>query len=65
MNNDITKKMPFSMIAEQALLGSVLIDPESIRNIADSISDSDFYVAEHRQIFAAMECMTNPAARDI
>lgn len=42
------------MIAEQALLGSVLIDPESIRNIADSISDSDFYVAEHRQIFAAM-----------
>ena len=36
------------------MLGSVLIDPESIRNIADSISDSDFYVAEHRQIFAAM-----------
>lgn len=54
MNNDIIKKMPFSMVAEQALLGSVLIDPESIRNIADTVSDTDFYVAEHRQIFAAM-----------
>lgn len=54
MNNDIIKKMPFSMIAEQALLGSVLLDPESIRNVADTVSDSDFYVAEHRQIFAAM-----------
>ena len=54
MNNDIAKKMPFSMIAEQALLGSVLIDPESIRNIADTVSDSDFYVTEHQQIFAAM-----------
>ena len=54
MNNDIAKKMPFSMIAEQALLGSVLTDPESIRNIADTVSDSDFYVTEHQQIFAAM-----------
>ena len=54
MNNDIIRKMPFSMIAEQALLGSVLLDPESIRNVADTLSDSDFYVAEHQQIFAAM-----------
>lgn len=54
MNNDVIKKMPFSMIAEQALLGSVLLDPESIRNVADTVSDSDFYVSEHRQIFAAM-----------
>ena len=51
MNNDIIRKMPFSMIAEQALLGSVLLDPESIRNVADTLSDSDFYVAEHQQIF--------------
>ena len=54
MNNDIIRKMPFSMIAEQALLGAVLLDPESIRNVADTLSDSDFYVAEHQQIFAAM-----------
>ncbi len=54
MNNDVIKKMPFSMIAEQALLGSVLLDPESLRNVADMVTDADFYVSEHRQIYAAM-----------
>ncbi len=42
------------MIAEQSLLGSVLIDPESFNRIADMISASDFYIAEHAQIFTAM-----------
>lgn len=54
MNEEIIRKLPFSMIAEQSLLGSVLIDPESFNCIADMISASDFYIAEHAQIFTAM-----------
>lgn len=54
MNEEIIRKLPFSMIAEQSLLGSVLIDPESFNRIADMVSASDFYIAEHAQIFTAM-----------
>lgn len=50
----LTRKLPFSLIAEQSLLGSVLVDPESFTRIADMVSASDFYLEEHQQIFSAM-----------
>ena len=46
--------MPCSLAAERALLGSVLIDPSSIVDIAAKVSADDFYVQEHKQIFLAM-----------
>ena len=54
MAEDIIRKLPFSAIAEQSLLGSILIDPQSINLIADSISSEDFYLEEHKQIYLAM-----------
>ncbi len=48
------KKIPFSLIAEQSLLGSILVDPESLNLIADTIREDDFYLEEHRQIYSAM-----------
>lgn len=54
MNDEIIRKMPFSLIAEQSLLGSVLIDPDSLNEIADIVSASDFYITEHTQIYLAM-----------
>ncbi len=54
MNEEFTKKLPFSLIAEQSLLGSVLIDPVCLREIADKISAEDFYITEHTQIYLAM-----------
>lgn len=54
MNEDISRKLPFSLIAEQSLLGSILIDPNSFNEIADAVSASDFYLQEHEQIFLAM-----------
>lgn len=59
-NNDMNsgesliRKLPFSLIAEQSLLGSVLVDPESFNQIADAVSAADFYLTEHQQIFTAM-----------
>ena len=54
MNEEIIKKMPFSLIAEQSLLGSVLIDPDAFNDIADMVSSTDFYITEHTQIYLAM-----------
>ena len=54
MNEDLTKKLPFSLIAEQSLLGSILIDPASLDLVADLVNASDFYISEHTQIYLAM-----------
>ncbi len=51
------RKMPFSMEAEQAVIGSVLIDPASLDSITGIINYEDFYVEEHRDIFSAMQSM--------
>jgi replicative DNA helicase len=48
------RKLPFSLLAEQSLLGSVLVDPEAFNLIADMVSVTDFYLEEHQQIFSAM-----------
>ena len=53
MNEELNRKLPFSLIAEQSLLGSILIDPASINEVADLIKADDFYIAEHKQIYLA------------
>lgn len=45
---------PHQLEAEQATLGSILIDQEAIVKIADRIQPEDFYVDKHRLIFDAM-----------
>ena len=57
MNNELDRKLPFSLEAEQSLLGSILIDPRCMDEIAPLISAEDFYVPEHTEIFRAMQSM--------
>ncbi|MBE6694045.1 MAG: replicative DNA helicase [Ruminococcaceae bacterium] len=52
--NATLRKLPFSLIAEQSLLGSILVDPNSFNHIADIVAATDFYIEEHQRIFAAM-----------
>ena len=54
MQDEMMKKLPFSMPAEQSLLGSILIDPASLNEVADAITAEDFYLTEHKQIYLAM-----------
>ena len=61
MNNEavrgedlLARKMPSSLSAERALLGSILIDPNAINEVAAIIGKDDFYVQEHREIYLAM-----------
>lgn len=57
MNDDLGRKMPFSLEAEQAVLGSILIDPACMDRLAGIISRDDFYMTEHAEIYAAMQSM--------
>jgi len=45
---------PQSIEAEKALLGSIMIRPESMNEIVDSVSADSFYVDKHRLVFEAM-----------
>jgi len=52
--DSLQKKVPFSVEAEQSVLGSIIIDPEKFGEVAQIINSSDFYVEEHRDIFTVM-----------
>ncbi len=55
--NSLTRKLPFSLEAEQSVLGSILIDPECFNVIAGILKSEDFHLEEHRQIYLAMQDM--------
>ena len=52
--DDFQRKLPFSLIAEQSLLGSILVDPEALNDVAEIVIANDFYLTEHSQIYTAM-----------
>lgn len=47
-------EMPFSLEAEQAVLGSVLVDPACMKNVMVHVSPDNFFLPQHKEIFAAM-----------
>ena len=52
--SSIVKQMPVSIEAEQALLGSLIIDPESFDKVGGFILTNDFYLEEHKHIYSAL-----------
>ena len=46
--------MPYSLEAEQSVLGAVLVDPDQINQVADMLKPEYFYLPEHQSIFAVM-----------
>lgn len=54
METLIDRRLPFSLEAEQSLLGSILIDPACLDDVTQTIKADDFYIPEHQQIYAAM-----------
>ena len=51
---EIERTMPFALEAEQSVLGAILLSPEKINQVAEMLTEDDFYLPEHREIFAAM-----------
>ena len=52
-----TTLLPYSMEAEQAVLGSVLTDPNCMEIIIDKIKPEYFYLPQHKIIFSSMVTM--------
>ena len=57
MNDQIQRKLPFSLEAEQSVLGAVLIDPNVMDALTGIITADDFMLEEHREIFGVMQDM--------
>ena len=55
MESEVIRKLPFSMPAEQSLLGAILIDPAVLNEVAALMRADDFYLEEHKQIYLAMQ----------
>lgn len=53
-SNSLIKQVPVSIDAERALLGSLIIDPESFDKVGGMISTDDFYLEEHKHIYGAL-----------
>ncbi|MGE4282124.1 MAG: replicative DNA helicase [Clostridia bacterium] len=45
---------PFSLEAEQSILGAMLLDKEAISTVTEIIKSDDFYRGDHKEIFEAM-----------
>ncbi len=49
------KVPPHSLDAEQAVLGGLMLDNNAWDQIADRVTEGDFYVADHRAVFRAVQ----------
>lgn len=56
-NNLNLTTLPYNLEAEQAVLGSVLIDPECMEQIVTIVKQEYFYLPQHRAIFGSMMSM--------
>ena len=55
----LAKQMPQSLEAEQAVLGSILIDSRCVADIVGIVSPEDFYLKQNREIFETIYTMFN------
>ncbi len=50
-------RLPYSIEAEQAVLGSILIDPKCLSEVAASMNAEFFYLPQHKEIYSALSSM--------
>ncbi len=63
MDELLSRQMPQSVEAEQAVIGSMLIDPECVPTVIEQLRPEDFYIEENRRIFETIYSMFNNAIR--
>ena len=57
MDELLSRAMPHSPEAEQAVLGSMLIDADCIKDVMDRLQPQDFYLRQNREIFETIYSM--------
>ena len=53
----LIRQMPHSPEAEQAVLGSMLIDADCVKDVMDKLQPEDFYLRRNREIFETIYSM--------
>ncbi len=57
-NEDLLlRQLPHSLEGEQAVLGSMLIDPDCVKNVMDQLRPEDFYLRQNREVFETIYTM--------
>lgn len=59
----LSRQLPQSLEAEQAVIGSMLIDPACIAEVIELLRPDDFYAEEHQRIFETIYSMFNSALK--
>ena len=55
----LTRQMPHSVEAEQAVLGSMLIDARCVPEVVEELRGEDFYLRQNREIYETIYSMFN------
>ncbi len=50
-------RLPYSVEAEQAILGAILIDPKCLAEVAVNMNADYFYIPQHKEIYSTMASM--------
>ena len=58
----LQKQLPHSVEAEQAVLGSMLIDPRCVPEVIDKLRVDDFYLRQNKEIYETIYSMFNYSA---
>ena len=59
INNNVENKQPANLEAEQALIGSILVNNDIIDEISNLINSNIFYDPAHVKIFEVIESLNN------
>ena len=59
MEDLLIRQMPHSLEGEQAVLGSMLIDPRCVPEVIDKLRVEDFYLRQNREIYETIYSMFN------
>ena len=51
------RQMPHSLDAEQAVLGSMLIDANCVKDVMEKLRPEDFYLRQNREVFETIQSM--------
>ncbi len=55
---------PFDELAERAVLGAMIKDPESIPTVLEHLREEDFYFETHRQLFSVLHKVWEDKGKD-
>ncbi len=57
LSQSFLRQMPYSLEAEQAVLGAIILDSERFADVTSTVKADDFYVERHKVIYTAVQSM--------